>query len=331
MPSENTRGYGTYILESFELEYGKVVEDIRVDYHAVGTPKYDDEGHITNAIVFCPSLFKSGPSFIKGTYDYLKRENKFDEDRFFFITVTPFGIPPSYSPSSTNLKYNFPEYSFKDIVNFKKQFISEKFKIKQLLGIMGEKHAGYEVFTWATEYPDDMKFILILNSDFKLSGYRYIMAKGFEAIVTSQDSYLSDEYSSSLSNAMIAIYSFVFAQFMSEKILSNLTTDELEIYLEEFVDEGLTIDIYDFNYWNNAILNYNVEDKLKNITARTLIIYLNDNVFFNHPLDMEVVKENVEDLKLLCYKSKKENYYDDEDYSLIAEDVDIFLKDCVED
>ena len=319
-----------YIIKSFELDYGKVLENIDVEYKVSGTPKYDEDGHITNAIVYCP-IFNGSMSILQGAHQYLKREASFDDNEFYFITITSFGAPDSYSPSTSDLRYDFPVYSIKDIVNFKRQFLAENFKIKKLQGIVGEEIGGYEIFTWATEYPDEMDFVLILNSDFKISGYRLIISKGFEAIIDSIEEYNSPHYSVALSKAIVAINTFLFAQSSSEKVFSKLSNDEIEVLLEDFIDEGLSTDIYDFNFRNNAILNYNVEDKLSNIKAKTLVIYSNDSIYFNEPVDVDVLKSNIENLTVLTYDSKKESYFDEEDYSLIGKEVIAFLEKSLKD
>jgi homoserine O-acetyltransferase len=316
-------------MDSFELEYGKVLKNIDVEYYTSGVPKYDEEGYITNAVIFC-ATHQGDFSALRGAYRSLKRKGLFDENEFFVITITSFGLPDSFSPSTSDLKYDFPQYSIKDVVNFKRQFISEKFKIKKILGILGEELGGYEVFTWASEYPEEMNFIFILNSDFKISGYRFIISKGFEAIIDSADDYYSDMYSVSLSKALVAVNTFLFAQAFSENVFNSMTNQEIEVLLEDFVDEGLSYDIYDFNFRNNALMNYDVEDKLSDIKANTLIIYSDDNVYFSQHLNEDILKNSIENLKILPYSSKKENYYDEEDYSQIGEEVLSFIRGCLD-
>nr|WP_294999154.1 hypothetical protein [uncultured Methanobrevibacter sp.] len=318
----------THVFDSFKLDYGKVLENVEVEYVTVGIPKYDDEGYITNAIIFCPT-YKKSLSVLKGAHNYLKENGKFNRDEFFFIIITPLGSPNSFSPSSSGLMSDFPQYNVIDIVNFKKQLLDEKFKIKKILGVIGEEISGYEVFAWACEYPDDMEFILILNSDYKISGYRYIISKGFETIIDSIDDYHLNQHSVSALKALNAINTFLFAQSFSEKVFSNLSKDEIEALLDDFVDEGMTADIYDVNFRNSAILEFDTEDKLKNIKAKALIINSDESVYFNKPADVDILKENINDLKVLSFKTQKENLYDEEDYSLIGLEVIEFLNECL--
>ena len=127
---------------------------------------------------------------------------------------------------------------------------------------------------------------------------------------------------------MVAINTIMYAQFFSEKTLNNLANYEIEALLDDFVDEGLSFDIYDLNFRNGAFLNYDNTDKLANIKAKTLVIYSDDSIYFNQPVDENVLRDNISDLKILSYKSQKENYYDEEDYSLIGEEVISFLNEC---
>ena len=44
---------------------------------------------------------------------------------------------------------------------------------------------GYEAYTWACEYPDEMEFLIIGYSSFKTNGYCYIISKIIDAIILS--------------------------------------------------------------------------------------------------------------------------------------------------
>ena len=40
-------------MDSFEFENGEVLNDVTVEYMAFGTPVYDENDNISNAIVYC--------------------------------------------------------------------------------------------------------------------------------------------------------------------------------------------------------------------------------------------------------------------------------------
>lgn len=309
-------------MESFEFESGAVLENVAVEYVTIGTPKYDDEGNIENVVIYCPTL-KGAYSIFNQTEEPTKSDIFRD---FFFIKIVSLGAPNSCSPSTTGLRYNFPSYTFKDRVNFKKQFLSEKFKLKNVLGVIGEGLGGAEAYTWASEYPDDMEFLVILNSSFKTYGYRHAFVRTIESILESSDDICSEAYSTSLSKMSVAIFRLLFTAYFPKKVLEKLTADEIDVIMEDYVDEALFMDIHDFNARNNCILNYNVEDKLSNIKAKSLILGIRGFLLLNPKYDAVPVENMIEDCTFRIFDSKMENYYEREDYSELLGEYVSFIK-----
>lgn len=311
-------------MDSFEFESGQILENVNVEYAISGTPKYDEDGNIVNAIIYCHNVY-GGASILAQYHDFIKN-HAFDAEEYFFIKIVPLGISGSCSPSVTGLKYGFPQYSFKDRVNFKKQFLLEKFNIKTILGLIGEGLGGFEIYTWACEYPDDMDFIIVLNSSFKTYSYRYIMMKSVESIIESCDDFYTEDYSSSFSMLSVAIFRMLFAGFFPNKILRNLSNDEIDALMEDFVNDGLFIDIHDFKSRNDCLLQYDVEDKLSNIKAKALILGIEGYLFFTPQNDCIPLENLIDDSKVFIYTSKTEKYYEIEDYSEMGLEIVSFLE-----
>ena len=314
-----------YIIEEFKFDYGRVLNNVEVEYATRGTPKYDDKGNIINAFIFCHRFNGDCPLFddlnhLIGTNSVLS-----DYD-FFYITITPLGFPESCSPSTTNLKYDFPQYSIKDCVNFKRKFLSEKFNITKVLGILGVGFGGYEAYTWACEYPDEMEFLIVGYSSFKTNGYRYIISKVIESMILSSDDYYNDNiYSPNLSEIMVPINRLIYSQLFSKKIFQDLTLREIDGFMDEFVDEALFKDVYDLKFRNDAILNYHVEDKLENIKAKTLIVSDSEDVYYSLEFDTYPLKDKIENLTFFVFDGKDFTYSDD--YSLFFEVFIEFLEE----
>lgn len=300
-----------------------MIENAAVEYSTSGKPKYDDEGNIINAVIFSHTF--QNTSFLGSSQEFIKHNSDFKEDDFFYINITPLGIQNSCSPSTTGLKYNFPRYSYIDEVNFKRQFLAEKFKIKKVLGLIGEGLGGYDVLTWACEYPDEMEFIFVLNSACKTSGYRYILHKGLDNILELTDDYYSDTYNTSLTKMLVACNTFSFAHSSSKQVFSNMSNIEIDAIMDDFIDECLFTDIHDYKFQNDCILEYDVEDKLPNIKAKTLVIFNNNN-YFNIELDSQPFKDLIEDSIVLTHDLHREDYYFEEiDYSHFGHEAISFL------
>ncbi len=318
-------GYGKHVFEEFEFEHGDVLKDVEAEYSISGTPRYDGEGNIVNAIVYCHK-FNGNYSSIDDEFQFTCQGAPLDKNDYCFISISTLGFPNSCSPSTTGLKHNFPKYTIKDRVNFKRQFLKEKLNISHVHGITGTGVGGYEVYTWACEYPDEMDFIMVGNTSFKTNGYRYVISKAIDSIIESCDEFYDDVYSESLSMIMVSIYKLLYSNYFSKKIFQTMSNSEIDRLMDDFVDEGLFTDIYDFKFRNDCVLGYDVEDKLKDIKAKMLIVSSTDDIYYSPEFDSVPIKDLVENSKIIFYESKR-SQDDYEDYSEVMDYLHEFLEE----
>lgn len=317
--------YGKFTLDKFEFENGFIIENPDVEFMVKGIPEYDDSGNITNAVMVCHKYDGNCSSIDE--LNYLTCEGAaFDYNKYFLISISSLGTPDSCSPSSTGLRYKFPEYTFKDKVNFKKQFLKEKFNIEKVLGFIGTGMGGYEVYTWACEYPDFMDFIVIVNSSFKTNGYRYAVSKGIESIIESSDDFYSDVYNDSLSRMMVSINKVMYTNYLSRKNFEKMSNDEIDIMMDDHAENKLFVDIYDFKLQNNAIMNFNLKDKISEIRAKTLVITPVDELYFSKEYDILPLKDLIEDCKIVSMELNVNHFESDIDYNILNDIFKDFLK-----
>ena len=135
-----------FTLKEFKFKNGEILKDAKVEYISFGTPLYDDNGIIKNALVYFHG--SSGSCYsIRRISESIGSGDIFDTDKFFFISLSALGCPNSSSPSTTGLKNKFPKYDVDDMVNFQKQFLEERFGIKHVKGLIGNSMGGFEVLT----------------------------------------------------------------------------------------------------------------------------------------------------------------------------------------
>jgi homoserine O-acetyltransferase len=315
--------YDKYIMDEFEFENGCILNDVSVEYSLRGTAKYDDAGNITNAIVYCHG-YDGSYSSIEDLFVLTKKGAAFDTDEYFIVSVTALGFPESCSPSSTCLNHNFPKYSINDRVNFKRQFLAEKLGIEKVHGILGRGIGGYDAYTWACEYPDEMDFIIVSTSSYRTNGYRYVLSKGIESMIDSTDDFYAGGYSESLSRIMVSLNMLVYSNYISKRTFQEMSNDEIDVMMEDFVDEGMFIDIYDFKFRNDAILEYDVEDKLGNIKAKALIISPKEEMYYSPEFDTLPLGELIPDSEIVLYDSQRD-ITGREDISIFADDLKSFM------
>lgn len=316
-------GYDKYTLNEFEFESGAVLEDVVVEFSSKGTPKFDDDGNISNAVIYCHP-FNGNYSAANNLGKLLEEGAPLDLNEYFFISITSLGFPESCSPSTTDLRNDFPKYTIKDRVNFKRQFIREKFGLTHILGVIGKGVGGYEAYSWACEYPDEMKFLIVVGSSYKTNGYRYVVSKCMESIIESSDDFYSDMYSASLSKIMVSVNRLLYSNYFSKRIFQNMSNDEIDILMDDFVDDGMFVDIFDFKYRNDAILDYNVEDKLENITAESFIISSNDDIYYTPEFDTIPLENLIGNVTVKVFKSTR-SHINYNDPSILENDLKEFL------
>lgn len=305
-------GYRKHVFDEFEFENGQVLRDVEVEYTTRGTPKYDDEGNIINAIIYC-HRFNGNCLSIEDLNQLIGSKSGLSDFNFFYISITSLGYPESCSPSTTKLKFDFPKYSIRDCVNFKRKFLSDVFNMNSILGILGVGTGGYEAFTWGCEYPDEMEFLIIGSSSFKTNGYRYLTSKALSSLIESNDAYSDNVYNEQLSKIMFSINSLIYTQYFSKRAFQNFTHDELDMLMDAFVEEGSTEDIYDFKFRNDSTLNYDMEDKLSNIKAKTLIVGASEDIYYSPEFDIYPLKDKIENLEINIFDA--DEYVYNYDYS----------------
>ena len=271
-------------MSSFKFENGKVLNDVDVEYMTFGTPIYDDDGIIQNAVIYCHgSLGKY--SSMKKIAPLAGRGDAFDEEKYFFISLTALGSPNSCSPSTTNLNSKFPKYSILDVVNFQKQFLKEKFNLDHVLGMIGNSMGGFVSLTSAINYPDYADFLIVGVSSYKVAGHDYILSKFVDEIITSDPDYSRGEMTYSLLRTLRLANLAEFNFGLSQKALRDMTNEELAAEFENFGNEMMEVDIYDLKFCNESCMNYNVEKGLDKIKSKVLIISCKQDPHFPPELD----------------------------------------------
>ena len=95
--------------------------------------------------------------------------------------------------------------------------------------------------------------------------------------------------------------------------------------MDTFIDEGMSIDIYDFKYRNDAILSYDVEDKLSNIKAEVWITATSTDIYFSPEFDAYPLEDKIENVKITLFDA--EDFVYNDDYSIFVDQFKEFLEE----
>jgi len=290
-------------MDSFRFENGEVLNDVKVEYMAYGTPRYDENGLITNAILYCSGSlgsFEGINKILPLTYP----DCPFDSNKYYFISLTALGSAGSCSPSQTGLKNKFPKYTMLDVVNFQKQFLSEKFNIDHILGLIGNSMGGFVGITQAIEYPDFQDFIICGVSSYKVAGHDFILSRFVDEIIESDPDYAKGELTYSLIRTLRIACLAEFNFGLSKEALRSKTNEELSIEFEEFGNEMIETDIYDLKYCNRASMEFNVENDLDKIKSKVLIVSCKQDPHFPPELDGIPMSKLIKNSELIIMDSQ---------------------------
>src|SRR4029450_12750525 len=148
-------------------EGGKTLESlgggkVRHPYIAIGTPRRNAAGEITNAVVI--NSYYSGDSTdmyeqwfkgaaLSGTTPIIGPGRPIDTDRYYVVMVDPLGTWGASKPSD-GLGLKFPQYSYFDMVQANYRMLREKLKIARVALVCGVSMGGTQTSVWGVMHPE---------------------------------------------------------------------------------------------------------------------------------------------------------------------------------
>ncbi|HYW64280.1 MAG TPA: alpha/beta hydrolase, partial [Bradyrhizobium sp.] len=149
-------GEGGVTLES--LGAGK----LRTAFIAIGTPRRNAAGEITNAVVI--NSYYSGDStdmyeqWVKGTAlsggtPVIGPGRPIDTDRYYVVMVDPLGTWGASKPSD-GLGIKFPQYSYYDMVQANYRLLKDHLKVARVALVAGVSMGGTQTYVWGVMHPE---------------------------------------------------------------------------------------------------------------------------------------------------------------------------------
>jgi len=149
-------------------EGGKTLESqgggkLRTAYIAIGTPRRNAAGEITNAVIV--NSYYSGDStdmyeqWVKGTAlsgpPQIGPGLPIDTNRYYVVMVDPLGTWGASKPSD-GLGIKFPQYSYFDMVQANYRLLHDHLKVAHAALVTGVSMGGTQTYVWGVMHPDYM-------------------------------------------------------------------------------------------------------------------------------------------------------------------------------
>ncbi len=315
-----------YELDKFTFQSGQSLNDLNVEYVTLGTPKWDSNDNISNGILYlhgwggsCTSLKRLEPMVGPG--------KALSTNEVFIIAPTALGGPGSASPSSTSLGSDFPEYTVSDMVNFHYNFLRAKFGVEHLKGVIGTSMGGFLALDLAVNYPDFMDFLIPLVTSFQVKGLNYANFKFMNSLIEKDPEYGGGKYEKNPERVTGLVSEFMYMFGLSKDYYRyKLENRDIDKYMVEMGLEGSLMDANDIVWRNRAAMGFNVEDKLSNITAKTLILAINQDQYFPPSQDAIPLSKLIKNSKIALVDSIC-GHIGTKDLFKVENDISKFLKE----
>lgn len=291
-----------YKIKNFKFESGLMLPEIKIEYKSFGEKKYDDNGNLSNAIIYLHG-WSGDYNSVKRIKNILGPGRPIDTDKYYIISPSALGSPRSSAPSTSGLGNNFPKYTIKDMVNAIHIFCRECFNINHLKGVIGNSMGGFQALEWAVSYPDYMDFVIPLTTSHEIKGKNFAVFNIMNEFIKNDPEYNEGKYEnnpiSGLQNASMLLYLLGFSNEYYKKCDYKNMLDSIN----EMKKEGALMDANDVVWRNEAASSHDVTSRISNIKSRILIIGINQDQYFPPEVDTIPMSKLINESKIVLYDS----------------------------
>lgn len=284
---------------------------LKVGYIAVGTPKSNDRGEITNAVII--NTYYSGDStWMYNTWFEGQPLNAFsdgaivgpgrtiDTNRFYVVFLDALGLWGESKPSA-GLGRKFPQYNYFDMVQANYRLLRDHLKVAQVEVTTGVSMGATQAWVWGVMYSPGgfVKAIMPIGGTTASDGDdpvgQWTFRLGQAAIESdpiwrqTSGNYYHLPEEKHPKQGLIFMWSLLQLTGYTFPVRSATPWSTLQkevFYWQPKGDESLTYinrtkneDPVDYWYRNQAGFNHNINKELKRIKARTLVVHVDTDLW----------------------------------------------------
>ena len=323
-------GEGGVTLES--LGVGK----LRTAYIAIGTPRRNAAGEITNAIII--NSYYSGDStdmfeqWVKGTalsggVPIHPPGRPIDTDRYYVVMVDPLGTWGASKPSD-GLGIKFPQYSYFDMVQANYRMLRDKLKVAHAALVTGVSMGGTQTYVWGVMHPDFMGALMPIggttqsDAEDPVGNWTFqLMSAAIESDPvwqsTNGDYYKLPKEKHPVPGvafgwSVLSLTGYDFA-FRTSQNFASVQPDVFywdppnEKASSSVTNRAKLFDAVDLVWRNRVGETYNINAELGRIRARTMVMHISNDLWLNFKLAERAV-DRVPGAELISEESPVAHY-----------------------
>jgi homoserine acetyltransferase len=309
-------------------------EPLGLSYIAVGTPERDKDGKIVNAVIIS-SYYGGDSAFMYFWWYDGQKGNAFaegpvvgpgkliDTDKYYVIFLDALGLWGTSKPSD-GLGMKFPQYSYFDCVQANYRLLKDHLGVAKVKLATGVSMGGIQSYVLAALHPDFVDAIMPIGgctaSDPVLEWLFTIMTAAMQSDPVWQKTsgdYYNLPKEQHPNKGMMFGWSVLGETAYSFDYRVKQPWDEVKkdvFYWEPKGDEGANLiskakdfDVDDLIFRNHMLDNYESNDQLGRIKAKTLILHVKNDQWLRYVLAEETASK-IEGAKLVGYENPLAHY-----------------------
>src|SRR6201985_2394150 len=309
---------------------------LRTAYIAIGTPRKNAAGEITNAVVI--NSYYSGDSTdmyaqrakgaaLSGTTPIIGPGRPIDTDRYYVVMVDPLGTWGASKPSD-GLGIKFPQYTYFDMVQANYRMLRDHLKIARVALAAGVSMGGTQTYVWGVMHPEYISALMPIGGTTQSDAEDPVGNWTFQMMTaaigsgpvwqaTNGDYYKLPKEKHPVPGvafgwSVLGLTGYDFAY----RTTQAYTSVQPEIFYWDPPNEkaGLNVinrsKIYDAVdlVWRNRVGElHNINDQLGRIQSRTLVIHIKNDLWLNFTLAEKAV-ERIPGADLIAEESPVAHY-----------------------
>src|SRR6186713_1223335 len=142
---------GDFVIRHFKFESGETLPELRIHYHAFGTPGKD------NTVLIVHGTGGSGGSLIRPEFsgELFGPGQPLDAGRYFIVLPDAIGHGKSSKPSD-GLHAKFPHYGYNDMVESEYRLLTQGLGVKHARLVMGTSMGCMHTWLFGEQHADFM-------------------------------------------------------------------------------------------------------------------------------------------------------------------------------
>ncbi len=288
-----------FVARNFRFRSGETLPKLRLHYITLGTPRPDQNGEVTNAVLILHGTGGSGRAFLSPQFRgvLFGSGQLLDANRYFIILPDAIGHGRSSKPSD-GLRTRFPKYDYDDMVAAQHQLVAEGLGVHHLRLIIGTSMGCMHSWVWAETYPEFMDALVPLAClPVEIAGRNRLWRKAMIDAIRTDPEWKNGQYTSQPPSLRTANSLLLLLIDNPVLMQANLPTRAAaDQFLEERVKARLrATDANDMLYQFDASRNYDPSPALAQIKARVLAINFADDLI--NPPELGIAEREIQKVK----------------------------------